>query len=162
MLRFSRLVLVAALAMVLTATPAAADQSRSMVGELRLTFIPASVQRCGADALTLEFTGGGLATHLGRVSGSGSNCTELSLATGSVDIWDGIATYVAADGSTIQTTYAGTQQVPVAGTAVAVTLHTVTGGTGRFAAVTGAWTVTGTVDFSTGTFIGDFAGWITY
>lgn len=162
MLRISRLAL-ASLALILAAAaPVAAQQARPMLGELRLSFTPASVQRCGTDALTLEFAGSGLATHLGRVSGTGSNCTELSLATGAVDIWDGVATYVAADGSTIQTSYAGTQQAPVAGVAVAITTHTITGGTGRFARAVGWWTVSGSVDFATGTFVGDLAGWLDY
>jgi hypothetical protein len=73
-----------------------------------------------------------------------------------------MATYVAADGSTIQTTYEGAQQPPADGTAVAVTVHTVTGGTGRFASASGQWTVTGSVDFATGTFIGDLTVWISY
>jgi hypothetical protein len=158
----TRLALASLLLTLATAAPATAHQSRPMLGELRLTFAPAPVQRCGPDALTLEFSGGGLATHLGLVSGTGSNCTELSLASGAVDIWDGEATYVAADGSTIQTSYAGTQQAPVDGTAVAITVHTITGGTGRFADAAGSWTVSGSVAFATGTFVGDLEGWITY
>ena len=162
MLRFSRLGLLAVLATILTTAPVAADQSRPMLGELQLSFTPASDQRCGASALTLEFAGVGRATHLGRVSGTGSNCTELNLATGEVAIWDGVATYVAADGSIINTSYAGTQQAAVAGVAVAITTHTVTSGTGRFAGAAGSWVVTGSVDFATGTFAGDLVGSITY
>lgn len=144
------------------AAPASAHQARPMLGELRLNVAPASAQRCGAGALTLDFGGVGLATHLGRVSGTGSNCTELSLATAAVDIWDGVANYVAPDGSTIQTTYIGTQQAPLAGVAEAVTIHTVTGGTGRFARAAGSWTVSGHVDLANGTFVGDLAGWLSY
>jgi hypothetical protein len=154
-----------ALALVLTlaaASTASAHHTRPIFGELRLSVTPAAVQRCGPDALTLDFGGVGLATHLGRVSGTGSNCTELSLATGAVDIWDGVASYVAADGSTIQTSYTGTQQAPVAGVAEASTSHTVTGGTGRFAGATGSWSVAGHVDFTTGMFVGELAGWLSY
>jgi hypothetical protein len=157
-----RLALASVVLTLATAMPATAHQARPMLGELHLTFSPAAAQRCGADALTLEFGGAGLVTHLGRVTGAGSNCTELTLATDAVDIWDGVATYVAPDGSTIQTTYEGAQEPPAGATAVAVTVHTVTGGTGRFASASGQWTVTGSVDFTTGTFIGDLAGWISY
>ena len=157
-----RLALASVVLTLATAMPATAHQARPMLGELHLTFSPTAAQRCGADALTLGFSGSGLVTHLGRVTGTGSNCTELALATDAVDIWDGLATYVAADGSTVQTTYEGAQEPPVGGTAVAVTIHTVTGGTGRFANAVGQWTVTGSVDFATGTFVGDLAGWISY
>lgn len=157
-----RLALASLLLTLATAMPATANQARPMLGELRLSFTPASAQRCGPNSLTLQFTGGGLATHLGRVSGTGSNCTEPSLATGAVEIWDGEASYLAADGSTIQTSYAGAQQAPVDGTAVAITVHTITSGTGRFADAAGSWTVSGSVDFATGTFVGELEGWITY
>jgi hypothetical protein len=144
------------------AAPAAAHHARPMFGELRLSVAPAAVQRCEPGALTLDFGGVGLATHLGRVHGTGSNCTELSLATEAVDIWDGVASHVAADGSTIQTSYIGTQQAPIAGVAEAITTHTVTGGTGRFAGAAGSWTVSGHVDFTNGTFVGELAGWLSY
>jgi hypothetical protein len=157
-----RLALASLVVALATAGPATANQARPMLGELHLTFSPAAEQRCGADALTLGFSGSGLVTHLGRVTGVGSNCTELALATDAVDIWDGLATYVAADGSSIQTTYEGTQDPPAAGTAVAVTVHTVTGGTGRFANANGQWTVTGSVNFATGTFVGELAGWLSH
>ncbi|HEX6129763.1 MAG TPA: hypothetical protein VF071_12145 [Candidatus Limnocylindria bacterium] len=163
MLHVSRLALLAALATILTAAPAAAaGQWRPMQGRMTASVGIAADQRCGAGAVTLEFDAEAIATHLGRVTGGGTNCTEPTLATGAVAIWDGLATYVAADGSTIFVTYAGAQEAPVAGVATATTHHTVVGGTGRFADAAGSWTVSGPVDFTTFSFSASFAGSITY
>jgi hypothetical protein len=162
MLRFSRLALLAALATILTAAPVAADHSRPMMGRMTASVGIATEQRCGAGAVTLELHVEAIATHLGRASGSATNCTEPSLAIGAVAIWDGLATYVAADGSTLLVAYEGTQEAPVAGIATATTTHTVIGGTGRFAGATGSWIVSGPVDFTAFSFTADFAGSITY
>jgi hypothetical protein len=162
MLRSSRLALLAVLATILAAAPAAASQSRPMQGRMTASVGIAAEQRCGAGAVTLELHVEAVATHLGRATGSGTNCTEPTLAIGEVAIWDGLATYIAADGSTIFVTYEGTQGAPVAGVATATTHHTVVGGTGRFADAAGSWTVIGPVDFTTFSFSASFAGTITY
>lgn len=162
MLRCTRLALLAVLATILTAAPAAADQSRPMQGWMTASVGIAAEQRCGPGAVTLEFHVQAIATHLGRATGSGTNCTEPSLAIGAVAIWDGLATYVAADGSTLVVAYEGTQEAPVAGVATATTQHTIVGGTGRFADAAGSWTVSGPVDFTTFSFSASFAGSIVY
>jgi hypothetical protein len=162
MLRFFRLAILATAASLLAAAPVVAGEQRPMQGRLNAAVALAAEQRCGPNALTLEFTASGLATHLGRVTGSGTNCTEFALATSEVAIWDGMATYVAADGSTILVSYEGVQQAPVAGVATATTTHTVIGGTGRFADAAGSWTVSGPVDFVNLSFSADFSGWISY
>lgn len=154
----------AALVLALTATvvaPAAANEQRPMQGRFSATAAPAA-QRCGANALTLGFEITGVATHFGVLSGLGSNCTEFSLATSAVAIWDGELTLAAADGSTLMTASNGTQGAPVAGIAGFVTTHTVTGGTGRFEGAAGVWTVSGTIDFTTGTLNGQVSGWLSY
>jgi hypothetical protein len=79
-----------------------------------------------------------------------------------VPIADGIAHFVAADGSTITTHYEGTQQAPVDGIAIVDATHTIVGGTGRFADAAGEWQATGTIDFLTGTSTATLSGWITY
>jgi hypothetical protein len=156
----SRAILALILLLALTG-PASADSARPMHGRVTLALVQAE-PRCGSDALTLGFTGVGNAAHLGSISGSASNCTEFSLTTEAVDIWDGVATFVAADGSTLSTAYVGAQQAPVAGIASAESTHTVLGGTGRFAGAAGVWTLQGEVDFGAGTFTGSLSGWISY
>ena len=143
------------------ATPAVAADQRPMTGQFTAQAGPAT-PRCGADALTLGFEIRGVASHLGSLAGIGSNCTELTLATNAVTVWDGLATFAAADGSTVSTTSEGTQDAPVAGRAVFAITHTITGGTGRFAGATGVWLVTGVIDFTTGGVAGQVAGWLSY
>ena len=157
----ARSALVALVLLLASSAPAFADSARPMLGQISLTVVQAE-PRCGPDALTLGLTGVGNATHLGSMSGSATNCTEFTLATEAVDTWDGIATYVAADGSTLTTSYAGSQQAPVAGAASAETTHTVIAGTGRFAGATGLWTIRGQINFVSGTFTGSLSGWISY
>lgn len=140
---------------------ALAGHSRPMTGHFTVAVVPVE-QRCGPNALTIGFEGAGVATHLGRMTGSGSNCTEFGLATESVAIWDGIATYVAADGSSITVSYEGVQETPANGAARTVTTNTVVSGTGRFAGAEGSWEGTGVIDFTTGLFDGVIAGRIGY
>jgi hypothetical protein len=144
-----------------SAGPAAADTPRPMHGEYSVDVVPVA-QRCGPNALTIGFEGVGIATHLGRMEGTGSNCTTFDLASDAVPIWDGQATFVAADGSSIEMTYEGAQDAAVDGLAVASSTFTVVSGTGRFEGATGSWTSSGVIDFVTGQFAGSFAGWISY
>jgi hypothetical protein len=96
------------------------------------------------------------------MTGTGSNCTEFTLATASVAIWDGIATYTAADGSSLTVSYEGVQGAPTGGVAMASTTSTVVSGTGRFEGAHGSWTASGTIDFTTGLVNDTFSGWISY
>jgi hypothetical protein len=150
--------LVAALAF---SASALAGDARPMSGHFTVAVVPVE-QRCGPNALTIGFEGAGIATHLGRMTGFGSNCTEFNLAGGAVAIWDGIATYVAADGSSVTVRYEGSQAAPSGGAATTVTTNTVVSGTGRFEGATGSWEGTGVIDFTTGLFDGTFSGWIGY
>lgn len=158
LLRTIALAVVASLAL---ATTAFASNERPMSGGFTVAVVPVD-QRCGPNALTIGFEGSGIARHLGRMTGTGSNCTEFSLSEDAVAIWDGIATYVAADGSAITVAYEGVQQTPVGGVALATTTSTVISGTGRFEGATGAWEGSGTIDFITGLFTGTFSGWVAY
>jgi hypothetical protein len=139
----------------------AAGEQRPIKGSYTIAVVPVE-QRCGPNALTIGFEGVGVATHLGRMEGTGSNCTTFNLTTDAVPIWDGLATFVAADGSSISMTYEGAQDAPVDGQATAANTFTVVSGTGRFADASGSWTSSEVIDFTTGIDQGSFAGWISY
>jgi len=141
--------------------PVAAGDQRPMKGHYTISVVPVE-QRCGPNALTIGFEGVGIATHLGRMVGTGSNCTSFNLTTEAVPIWDGLATFVAADGSSISLTYEGAQDAPVDGRATAANTFTVISGTGRFAGATGSWTSSEMIDFTTGIDLGAFSGWVSY
>lgn len=161
-MRAMRLAIVVASVMTLVASgPVAAGDARPMTGRFSATVQPVA-QRCGPDALTIGFNISGVASHLGKLTGTGSNCTELTLATSAVAIWDGEATLTAADGSTITTVASGTQEAPVNGIATFDIAHTVIGGSGRFAEASGVWNLSGTINFLTGEVEGTVAGWVSY
>jgi hypothetical protein len=143
--------------------PAAAAEQRPFRG--MLTGAAAGAEpRCGDSGLTLGFVISGVASHLGRFTGSGTNCTEPTLGTSAVGIWDGIVVLEAADGSTLTLSYDGTQAAPVAGAAAYAHTDTVVSGTGRFANATGELAVTGSVDFGAPqvTITGTVSGWLDY
>ena len=148
------------LVMAMAASVSAASQ-RPMKGRYTISVVPVE-QRCGPNALTIGFEGVGIATHLGRMEGTGSNCTSFNLTTEAVPIWDGLATFVAADGSSISMSYEGAQDEPVDRRATAANTFTVNSGTGRFEGATGSWTSAEVIDFTTGIDRGSFSGWITY
>lgn len=143
------------------ATSVAAGEQRPMHGQYTIAVVLVA-QRCGPDALTIGFEGLGIATHLGWMEGSGSNCTSFNLTTEAVPIWSGLATFVGADGSSITMTYEGAQDAPVDGRATAANTFTVISGTGRFEDATGSWTSSELIDFTTGIDLGAFSGWISY
>jgi len=118
-------------------------------------------QRCPG-ALTIGFALEGVLSHLGRMTGGGSNCTEFTLGTESVPIWDGIAVVTAADGSTLTLAYEGQQGAPTNGVATYSHQDSVVAGTGRFAGATGELTISGLIDFADLTVTGSVSGWISY
>lgn len=141
--------------------PAAAGQGRPVRGEFTGSGVAAD-QRCGPGSLTLGFVISGVASHLGRLTGSGTNCTEFTLGTEAVPIWDGMITLEAADGSTLIAIYEGDQGQPVDGVATFLHADTIVGGTGRFEGASGEWTVGGTIDLTDLTISGTVAGWLSY
>lgn len=143
-----------------TALPASATEQRPFRGEFVGVGTLAD-QRCPG-ALTIGHEVTGVATHLGRFTGVGTNCTEFTLATDAVAIWDGQVTIQAADGSTLTLTAVGSQDAPVDGVASYTHTDTVVGGTGRFADAAGVLTLTGTIDFNTFAATGAVSGWLSY
>lgn len=158
---FSSATLLAGILTLAIVNIAAGAESRPMTGRFTAGVAPVA-QRCGPDALTIGFDISGRASHLGRLTGTGSNCTEFTLATTAVSIWDGEATLTAADGSTVSTVSSGTQAAPAGGVATFAITHVVTGGSGRMADASGVWTLTGTINFLTGQVDGTVAGWLSY
>lgn len=140
--------------------PAAASEERPFSGEFTGFGIQAA-QRC-PDALTIGHEVSGVATHLGRFTGTGTNCTEFTLATEAVAIWDGNITIRGADGSLLTMTSEGSQRAPVAGVASYTQTATVVSGTGRFADASGVLVLTGTIDFNTFAVTGTVSGWLSY
>jgi hypothetical protein len=145
------------------AAPASAGDQRPVRGSFTGSGDDAEHHCPGA--LTLGFAIEGVLSHLGRFTGEGSNCTEFTLGTEAVPIWDGIAILHAADGSTLTVSYEGSQGVPSNGVASFSHSDTVVSGTGRFDGATGAFTIEGIVDFSgfpEVTVNGTVSGWISY
>ncbi len=153
-------IILALLAGLALTTPAAAATARPMSGSFTGSVFFAE-PRCG-DLLTVGFAGTGHATHLGRMTGGAPNCTTFDLGQAGAPVLDGVATFIAADGSAITVSYVGAQQAPVNGIATYANTATVTGGTGRFADASGSWTISGEIDFTTGTISGSLTGWLAY
>ena len=98
--------------------------------------------------------GGGTATQLGKYT---SHLTgQINLLTSHLT---GAATFTAANGDTLTTTVSG-QGTPTTtpGVLSIVEVYTITGGTGRFAGATGAFTLDSTVTQATGVSSGTFSG----
>jgi hypothetical protein len=107
--------------------------------------------------LLVNGTGTGTANHLGRFTATFS--TTVNLGTGSAT--GGIFKFVAANGDHLDATFTG-QGTPTGQPNVAsiVEIATITGGTGRFADATGAFTIHRIVDQATGVSSGSFEGTI--
>ena len=120
-----------------------------------------SEERCSArDLHTLAFTLEGHASHLGRFTGTGSNCTPFPVP-GPVAVTDGIFAVTAANGDGLVGNYEGVQDAVSADlSATFETVMDITGGTGRFTNALGMWADEGTIDFNTGATSATFAGWI--
>jgi hypothetical protein len=161
--RFIASIGLALLLSVAVVLPVSAGDRQPVRGEFEGSGIEVA-QRC-PDALTIGFAIDGVLSHLGRMTGGGSNCTDFTLGTGSVPIWDGIAIVTAADGSTVTLAYEGQQGAPTNGVAPFSHSDTVVAGTGRFAGASGQLTVEGLIDFSRFPEVavtGSVSGWISH
>ena len=142
------------------ALPVSAGDQRPVHGRFSGSGIGVD-QRCAGN-LTIGFAIEGVVAHLGRMTGSGSNCTTFALATEAVPIWDGIVVLTAADGSTLTLAYEGSQGAPSDGVASYHHSDTVVSGTGRFAGASGQLTVEGSIGLTDLTVDGTVSGWISY
>jgi hypothetical protein len=161
MTRLIRSITLAVAVAILTVAPTAAGDQRPVHGQFTGSGV-ATDQRCGPGSLTLGFAISGVTSHLGRLTGSGTSCTEFALGTEAVSIWDGMITLEAADGSTLIVIYEGDQGQPIDGVATFLHADTIIGGTGRFEGASGEWTVSGTIDFTDLTVSGTVSGWLSY
>ena len=101
--------------------------------------------------VTVEMHADGEASHLGRFEIALPHTVNFATSTAA-----GICTMVAADGSTITADFTGQAQVgPVV---TIVEQATITGGTGRFANVSGTFTIHRTFEPATGRTTGTFEG----
>jgi hypothetical protein len=107
---------------------------------------------CPPTIVRVSGRGEGEATLLGHFTAQWETEVDLATATGT-----GTYTFTAANGDELFTRTEGreTQFVPP-NVSTTTSLATITGGTGRFAAATGTFTIvsTGTIDFATGTSTG--------
>ena len=161
MTRFISAIGLALLLSVALVLPVSADDQLPVRGQF--TGAGVNVDRRCPDALTIGFAIHGVLSHLGRMTGGGTNCTEFTLGTESVPIWDGIAIVTAADGSTLTLAYEGLQGTPTNGVAAFSHVDTVIGGSGRFTGATGELRIEGLIDFSRFpevTVSGTVSGWI--
>lgn len=115
---------------------------------------------CPPTLLTVSGTHTGEATQLGRFTAA--SVDEVSLATTAST---GTFTFTAANGDQLLTETTGSEDEFIPPNISRVTLiATIVGGTGRFAAATGAFAIrfTGTIDFASGTSsqTGSFEGYI--
>jgi hypothetical protein len=101
----------------------------------------------------LDREGGGTATYLGRYTEHVTMQINIPSMTST-----GTATFTAANGDTLSASVVGraTRTGPTVLSIVEV--YTVTGGTGRFADATGSFTLTSTVEQTTGVSTGTFSG----
>jgi hypothetical protein len=121
---------------------------------------PTAASRC--DVLALALTANGFATQMGAITIAGSHCTEPTLTQQAVPFWSGLATFTASDGSSIDISYLGHQDAPVAGKAGFGVLARVTSGTGRFQGATGSFAGAGAIDFATFSLRAGLVGWLVY
>jgi hypothetical protein len=103
----------------------------------------------------LDRVGGGTATYLGRYTEHVTMQINVLFMTST-----GTATFTAANGDTLLATVAG-QATRTGPTVLSIVeVYTITDGTGRFADATGSFTLTSTVEQTTGVSSGTFSGTI--
>ena len=142
-------------AMILTAAiavPAAAQRvpfKGAMQGNDADTFLSPTT-------VLVTTTGTGIGTHLGQFSFTQESTVDFTTLTAT-----GFAHWVAANGDSIDTTLAGSGEPTDPGVFRITEIHTITGGTGRFAGAQGSFTVERLASAVTFLTSGSFHGTIT-
>jgi hypothetical protein len=113
-------------------------------------FFQPSVRRLAGG---LDREGTGTATYLGRYTEHVTMVINLPTLSST-----GAATFTAANGDTLFATVAGQATRTSPTTLSIVEVYTITGGTGRFADATGAFTLESTLDQTTGVSTGTLSG----
>ena len=103
--------------------------------------------------LSLNRTGTGTATHLGRYTQHVMLRIDVRTLAST-----GTATFTAANGDTLFTSVVGQATRTSSTTLSIVEVYTITGGTGRFADATGSFTLRSTLNQATGVSSGTFRG----
>jgi hypothetical protein len=101
----------------------------------------------------ISFTGSGSATHLGSFTFRASHCTQVGAT---INVSDGRASFVAASGDVLWEDYGDAAfSFPSPSLACATTHASFTGGTGRFAGVSGSAVEVGCFDLAGGPMVVD-------
>ncbi|MGH6802402.1 MAG: hypothetical protein ACREC3_03425 [Methyloceanibacter sp.] len=144
-------------AMILTAAlafPAAAKQRVPFMGALQGNDVDTFLS---PTTVLVATTGTGIATHLGQFSFTQESTVDFTTGTAT-----GFAHWTAANGDSIDTTLAGSGEPTDAPDVLRITdIHTITGGTGRFAGAQGSFTVERLASVVTFLTSGSFHGTIT-
>jgi hypothetical protein len=109
--------------------------------------------------LLADGTGQGTGTHLGRYTATFTAVVDLATGTST-----GTITFTAANGDQLSATFLGVGEEIEPGVASLTEVATITGGTGRFAAATGTFTIRRIISFDSAggaSASGSFAGHIT-
>lgn len=171
-MKWNRMPIVVLLALLVTATglvgTAAGDQGAEHTRPFRVSLEfagsvigPPGSFGCESPSLPAQMTGGGHATHMGKIDVDGFVCQNVITGV----LTNGLATYVAANGDSVSVAITGQAYLNPDGTFTGDGSSTFLGGTGRFESVGGSWTWT-----MTGMFLPDGTtltalqgdGWIAY
>ena len=116
-----------------------------------------ATHRAPPNTVVVTTTGTGIGTHLGEFSFTQQTTVNLAAGTDT-----GSAHWVAANGDTIDTTITGSgEPADTPGVMRITEIHTITGGTGRFAGAQGTFTVERLASVVTFLTSGSFHGTIT-